>query len=100
MEPFGWGVGTLHRIFRTSLLASGDSAVVGESRAEHHRSLGKRAWALWLRFAEIVGTVQIGDNPHLGLLDHRSRYGHTLYFFIVGAPKCGTTALIFNGVAP
>ena len=30
-----------------------------ESRAEHRRNLGKRAWARWLRFAEIVGTVQM-----------------------------------------
>ena len=57
--PVCWGVGEVHRNFGTALQASDDSAVVGESRAEHHPNLGKRAWARWLRFAEIVGTVQM-----------------------------------------
>ena len=57
--PACWGVGILHQNCGTALQASDDSAVVGESRAERRRSLGKRAWARWLRFAEIVGTVQM-----------------------------------------
>ena len=49
----------MHRNFGTALQASDDSMVIGESGAEHHRGLGRRAWARWLRFAEIVGTVQM-----------------------------------------
>ena len=90
-------MGTLHRNFGAALQASDDSAVVEESGAEHHRNLGRRAWARWLRFAEIVGTVQmviiltlvywtvvaataipckiLADPLGLLLLSYRQRYG-------------------------
>lgn len=49
----------MYRTIDSEAKASNRSADLPASQTEHRRSLGRRLWNRWLKFAEIVGTVQM-----------------------------------------